>query len=94
LAAAGFIPFVKMPAGSQLTPHRRWALDCLVEAIKEGSYGVADVIDKRDGKLRHMLGRVVGSEGNNVKFIPLALLMDNKILEDYTHDVEHKIVIA
>lgn len=79
---------------SPLSPHRRWALDTLVEAIQKGNYGVTDVIDKRDGKIRHMIGKVAKDDGVMVSFIPLAVVMDQKILEDYTHDTERSVILT
>jgi hypothetical protein len=83
-----------MPKGSTLTPHRRWALDALVEAIKSDSYGVADVIHKPTGKVMHMVGKLGPDKGDTVQFIPVALLMDSRILEDYTHEVDLPLIVS
>jgi hypothetical protein len=79
---------------ANLSPHRRWALDVLIEAIKSESWGIADVIDKRTGKRLQMVGKITETTLSNVKFVPVALLMDSRLLEDYTPVVETEKLIV
>ncbi len=73
--------------GAPLTPHRRWALDVLIEAVKDDTFAVAEVREISSGKHLHMIGKIDGE-----KFTPVAVLMDSQLIKQYSPELSPIIV--